>query len=377
MKISSIGYHLSKGTFLKAAKDNIARQFGVVKQPVISRWNILSVDDAISFLAERAVQIASTNPGKKVVLIAEAGTTCDSFKEKLGAKNIIPEVISMNEISKLNNENASSVSCIISGYFNSKGTMQAGRFLVSNDKTREIPFEYVLIPQDDFSRIQKYDRYHTDSFTSPLFAGSIDYLSIYEESLTRFEQKCDIRDYLDLSQTLNHIAKNKIPGDIAEFGSFRGHSGYLITETLRQLETERRILLFDMFEEFPPEGLGIDYFWDEHKVNYEEVKNKFSGFSNVELIKGDFTETILNFPDTQFSFIYMDCDSYRATRFLVEHLFERQLSPGGMMVFEDYGHPALLGNRLAVHECFDKRENCFTFYSQFSGYYIVLKTGGI
>ena len=374
MKISSIKYHLNNGTFIKAARNKIARQFGAVQEPEITRWNIVTEAEAIGFLVKRSSQIAASHPGKKLVLIVEPGANRDVFLSKFGAQNIVPEVLEAEHLSRLEIENTASVACIVCGYFNAAGTMACGRFLIAHENTREIPFEYILIPQIDFERPRKFDLYQTYSFTSPLFADRIDYISIYEASLKRFEQKCDIRDYMDLCQALRHIVKNKIKGDIAEFGSFRGHSGYLITETLRQLGEEKRILLFDMFAEFPPEGLGVDYFWDEHKVNYEEVRNKFSGFKNVELVKGDFTETILNFPETRFSFVYMDCDSYRATKFLVDHLFDKQLNVGGMIVFEDYGHPALLGNRLAVHECFDNRQNCFTFYSQFSGYYIVVKT---
>ena len=74
--------------------------------------------------------------------------------------------------------------------------------------------------------------------------------------------------------------------------------------------------------------------------------------------------------------MYVDCDSYRATRFLVENIYEQMLSPGGVMVFEDYGHPHLLGCRVAVHEYFDQRHDCVKFFSQFSGFYIVVKTQG-
>lgn len=375
MKISSIREHIHNGTFFQAAKDKLARQFGKSPDTPVNRWNIDTEEGAISFLSDRAAKISGRHPGKKIFLIAQEGAARDSFQSKFREKNISAETISIEHLSALEKENPSSVACIVCGYFDARRTMRVGKFLVSNERMREIPFEYILISKQDFSAVEKHDRYQTGSFTSPLFAQQIDYISIYEESLTKFQQKCDIRDYLDLCQSLNHIAKNNIPGDVAEFGSYRGHSGYLITQTLKQLNASKKILLFDMFESFPSENLGIDYFWEEHTVNYEEVKTKFAPFSNVQLVKGDFTKTILDFPDITLSFIYMDCDSYRATKFLVEHLFEKHLSRGGMIVFEDYGHPALLGNRVAVHECFDHRKDCFTFYSQFSGFYIVLKTG--
>jgi hypothetical protein len=57
----------------------------------------------------------------------------------------------------------------------------------------------------------------------------------------------------------------------------------------------------------------------------------------------------------------------------MEYLYDNTLSKGGCMVFEDYGHPALLGNRLAIHQFFNERKNCLKFFSQFSGFYIVVK----
>jgi len=43
------------------------------------------------------------------------------------------------------------------------------------------------------------------------------------------------------------------------------------------------------------------------------------------------------------------------------------------MIFEDYGHASLLGNRLAIHESFEHRKNAFCFFSQFSGSFFVCK----
>lgn len=133
--------------------------------------------------------------------------------------------------------------------------------------------------------------------------------------------------------------------------------------------------MFDMFEHFPDESVGVDAFWSQtHNVDFQEVKAKFKDRPNTTLIKGDFTETLSAVNIDKMSLIYVDCDSYRATLFLMKELFEKKLSEKGIMIFEDYGHPALLGNRLAVHEFFEGRTDCIKFFSQFSGYYIVIKS---
>ena len=277
-----------------------------------------------------------------------------------------------NQLDVLRKLDFEKVLCVVSTCFDSRSAFEIGQFLVGFPPAAKTPFENVVHPQIEFERIQKLDRYHSTSFTSPLFASNVDFVSIYEESLTRFGQKCEIRDYLDLCQALSYIVARKIPGDVAEFGSYKGHSGYLIAQTLRQLNSDKNVLLFDAFQEFPKEELGIDYFWDEHQVNFDDVRSKFQMFKNVELVKGDFTQTVLQFQQ-ELSLVYIDCDSYRATKFLIDHLFEKQLSRGGLLIVEDYGHPALLGSRLAVHDALNNRSDYFPFYSQFSGFYVVVK----
>jgi hypothetical protein len=69
----------------------------------------------------------------------------------------------------------------------------------------------------------------------------------------------------------------------------------------------------------------------------------------------------------------VDCDSYRATRYLLQRVYDGALMRGGIIAFEDYGHPALLGNRLAVDEFFEPRTDCLRWFSQFSGIYTVRK----
>ena len=131
-----------------------------------------------------------------------------------------------------------------------------------------------------------------------------------------------------------------------------------------------------MFESFPRESIGIDHFWSEtHEVDYKEVKSKFNELQNVTFVKGDFTQTFPQSECGSLSLAFVDCDSYRGTKYLIEEIFDNRLVTGGLMIFEDYGHAGLLGNRLAVHEAFDHKVGAFCFFSQFSGSFIVCKTG--
>ena len=132
--------------------------------------------------------------------------------------------------------------------------------------------------------------------------------------------------------------------------------------------------MFDMFESFHIETVGVDQFWSEtHEVDFADIKRKFKDLPNVELVKGYFTKTFVGSNCKELALAFIDCDSYRGTKYLIDTIFDHFLVAGGIMVFEDYGHASLLGNRIAVHQAFDKKENAFCFFSHFSGSYFVCK----
>jgi hypothetical protein len=272
--------------------------------------------------------------------------------------------------------NAAMVLC---AYADARSLTAAARALARHPCLAGVPMEYVGGLDPERPLFARRDEYRDTFFVSPVLLDQPSPYEIYEESLRKFEQKCGLRDYLDLYQLLRHVVDNRIPGDIAEFGSYRGHSGWLIARTLRALgDSRRRLFMFDMFDTFPEEGLGVDHFWSHsHDVRFEEVRDKLAEFDNVSLVRGDFTRTLVGSQAKRLALAYIDCDSYRATRYLLDTLLGEpvgvELSAGGVLACEDYGHPALLGNRAAVHEGLDGRGGGFRFFSQFSGLYIFFK----
>ncbi len=340
-----------------------------------------SPDEAIEFLIKRVTEL--TNENYYALFISSEDEKADYIKNQLTIKNVVFDLIQIKDIPAFQMRGKTEPACLFTSFFDAVTIYLIGQSLLHNQSLINIPFEYVCIAKTEYNALEKYDNYNKFSFVSPLLISDLKFNKIYEDSLDKFDlntpwfhytAKCDVRDFMDLNQILNHIVRNEIYGDIAEFGSYKGHSGYLMSEVLRVMSSDKKVYLFDTFEEFPSEIMGIDSFWSNtHQVDFEEVKNKLSSYQNTILIKGDFTKTLPETGIENLSFIYVDCDSYRATKFLTEYLYERKLSPGGVMVFEDYGHPALLGNRLAIHNYFDNRKDCFRFFSQFSGFYIVMK----
>ncbi|MBN1380079.1 MAG: class I SAM-dependent methyltransferase [Deltaproteobacteria bacterium] len=247
--------------------------------------------------------------------------------------------------------------------------------MTNNHALEEIPFEFCVIPREAYPIMLKYDQEEDTSFISPLLMSNIKYFDIYESSLSIFEMKCQIRDFMDLCQILQETFKRQVEGDLAEFGSWKGHSGYLISKVMKEHNVQKRLYMFDMFEEFPQETVGLDVFWNKtHQLDFEEVKENFKHIDNVTLVKGDFTKTFLDTGIKKLCFVYIDCDSYRGTKYLLNTIYDNYLCKGGVIVLEDYGNGPLLGIRVAFHEFFDQRKDCFTFFSQFSGHQIICKS---
>lgn len=383
--LEKVRKHIRQGTLLKVVK-NILFSWIPEKTQVAPQSRIVgrvteSPDEAIEFLVTRIPELITG--GKKCLLIAGDDKNSELLIKSLTHKSVILQRITLDDVSSIKEEFVSGIGCIATSFMDARTIHKIGKAILMNSSICSIPFEYVCIPKEEYSALEKYDDYNRFSFVSPLLISEFRYNDLYERSLDKFglrtpyfryTAKCDIRDFMDLTQIVTNVVKNNIGGDIAEFGSYKGHSGYLISEILNSSKSDKLLHMFDTFEAFPGEEFGIDSFWSNtHKVDFDEVKSMLASQSNIKLVKGDFTETLPLQDIQKLSLIYVDCDSYRATRFLMEYLYDNVLSEGGFMVFEDYGHPALLGNRLAIHSFFDDRHDCIKFFSQFSGYYIVIK----
>ena len=344
--------------------------------PVDYRWGEPANEhEAIDFLFAR---LRTTAEKMQKTQIALLGKTCGfSQAIKTRVENELKlKVRNFETVEELANEAASVLDQTLIGIASpsAKIAHEVSLELLHNENTNALPVEYVVIPQFENSDINRSWE-QAIGHISPLYIQEQKPFQIYENSLSRFEAKTGMRDYMDLLQAVNHVHKNNIPGVLCEFGSFQGHSGYLTRKYLDEINSERTLYLFDMFESFPSESIGVDHFWNEtHDVDFEEVKSKFSDLNKLEFVKGEFTKTLPQSSCDTIALAYVDCDAYRSTKYLIDEIFDKRLSPGGLMIFEDYGHANLLGNRLAVHECFDSRKNSFGFFSHFSGCYIACKT---
>ena len=373
--IQKIAKHIKLGTLGAVIKNAIKRNLGI--KP-IHRFKVGNKKDAILLLIRQTNRWLRTDENKKVLFVTDHSIVSSNIESGLSQKKIPFQKTTLDMLGQISSKDAYQLACIIAGFFDPRKLTKLGIELVKHPFLSEIPFEFSIVPKDSYATLLIHDSQENTSFISPLLVSDIDYFGIYESSLSLFERKCKIRDYMDLCQLLQTTLDRQVEGDVAEFGSFKGHSGYLIAQVLHKINNKKMLYMFDMFEKFPEEVVGLDAFWNEtHQVDYEEVKAKFRPFENVTLVKGDFTETFHKTDINKLCLVYIDCDSYRGTKFLLTAIYDNHLSENGIMVLEDFGHGPLLGNRVAFHEFFDERRNCFKFFSQFSGFQIIVKTNNL
>jgi len=340
------------------------------------RWHGARTEaQALRALSDWAAEhLASASTGGDILCLGDGGGFHRRLERRLARAGIPHRSLSLEQALALAGDDAATFAAVLCTHLDARRQTNAARLLADHPVFAGIPFEHVAGLDESHEAFRRLDEYVETEFISPVLLDEPGPYEIYRQSLAHFEQKCGLRDFLDLYQVLRWIVVADVPGDVAEFGSFRGHSGWLIARSLEALGSDKRVFLFDTFESFPAEGYGVDHFWSAtHPVSFEDVRAKFADRPAVTLVKGDFTQTLAESGADRLALAYVDCDSYRATRYLLETLPDEYLVPRGALVCEDYGHPALLGHRVAVHQCLDGSESLFRFFSQFSGLHIFLK----
>ena len=175
-----------------------------------------------------------------------------------------------------------------------------------------------------------------------------------------------------LVDSVRHIVREGIPGDIAECGVWRGGSMMLVAKVLLSLGEKSRLLyLYDTFDGMskPTEiDRSLDGISAEAELagyvkgtgawcyaSLEDVRKNIAttGYpaDRIHLIKGRVEETIPGTMPNQLALLRLDTDWYESTRHELTHLYPR-LVRRGILILDDYGH--WQGARRAVDEFFEE-----------------------
>lgn len=158
-----------------------------------------------------------------------------------------------------------------------------------------------------------------------------------------------------------------VPGDVIECGVYRGGTARMFGDLSSQLGSEKRLYLCDTFEGMPETDATVDLHkrGDFSQTSMESVRAFLSGVPNVVFVPGMIPDSLDVIPvQTRFCFAHIDLDIYSAVKDASRFVYDR-LSPGGFIVYDDYGFASCPGARRAVDE----------FYANLPEQPLVLGTG--
>ena len=144
--------------------------------------------------------------------------------------------------------------------------------------------------------------------------------------------------------TLAWAAKNalNVEGDFVECGVFKGFCSSVLMKYLDFQDLPRQAYLYDTFEGLPEktsteqERRNWDYTHYDSEAIYNGVREKFSRYKNVHIVRGIVPDSFAVAAPEKIAFLHIDMNSEMAEMLALEHLFDKVV-PGGMIVFDDFG----------------------------------------
>ncbi len=185
----------------------------------------------------------------------------------------------------------------------------------------------------EFGRIFLYDNNFIQYYKS--FEGSENYHS--------FDRKYTLDQLMKLVASLD--------GDMAECGAYKGASSFLICRRIAGLGKKHHI--FDSFEGLSAPITEDGSYWKKRDlVSSEEIiRENLKEFDFVVYHKGWIPEKFNDVSDTRFCFVHLDIDLFQPTLDSLRFFYER-MTPGGIILCDDYGFITCPGARKAMDSFF-------------------------
>lgn len=165
----------------------------------------------------------------------------------------------------------------------------------------------------------------------------------------------DEREVQVVLRELERVLKAEAPGDVVEFGCYVGTTSVYLAQRLQ--DTGRQLCLYDSFEGLPPKTHeDISPAGEQFKTG-ELLATKKQLLRNLtqahvpmpRITKGWFSDLTPDDVPAQVAFAFLDGDYYHSIKDPLKLIWPR-LSPGAVIVVDDFANEALPGAARAVNE---------------------------
>jgi O-methyltransferase len=140
-------------------------------------------------------------------------------------------------------------------------------------------------------------------------------------------------------------------GDFAEIGVYQGASAVLLAQRLQG--TCRSLHLFDTFQGMPTADAELDLYETGSLADttLQKVHHRLAPFEFAHLYPGIFPTTASPIEGLSFAFVHVDVDIHQSVLDCCA-FFYPHMSPGGVLLFDDYGFVECAGAMEAVNTFF-------------------------
>jgi len=145
----------------------------------------------------------------------------------------------------------------------------------------------------------------------------------------------------------------QLEGDFVECGAYTGVGIKTVTDYLGGPAFPKTFWGYDLFEH---DNTMLNHSMPEHsKKLYERVCKKFSSYPQVRILKGRIPEVFADGCPERIAYLHIDLNQAPAEIASLEHLFDRMV-PGGILILDDYEWAGTYrGQKLAEDVWFDER----------------------
>lgn len=234
-----------------------------------------------------------------------------------------------------------------------------GTPVISPEEIDRIEFDKILVAIADFEAMIKVKNL---LLNMGIVEEKVSLVSCETEFLDALmdQRMCWIRDFA------RYVEAEKIEGNVAECGVFRGDSAKFINKFFKN----RELYLFDTFEGFADEDIKKEIILGNESYNQsiftskelfdrtsiDLVLTKMTYPNKVRIHKGYFPDSAEGIEET-FCFVNLDMDLYTPMLNGLRFFWDK-LSEGGGILLHDYFHQCLPGVKKAVNDFEQERGIC-------------------